>query len=229
MEGYLQGTIGFRIGDDFERVSTDQLKRLLGFGACVVSDAMKGFNAMDHRIRAVKPALPICGCAVTVRMRAGDNLMLHKAIELAHEGDILVLDTCGNYRNAVIGGIMSGAAFGKKKIGGLVVDGAVRDVEELREHGYPVYAAAIVTGAAGSNGPGEINYPVSCGEVPVLLGDIVVGDDNGVCVVPKNALAEVLEFCERRVQAETARIAEIQDGQLTGKAVLEKLRAAGLM
>ena len=104
------------------------MNRLKSYGVCVVADALKGFNAMNGSIQPVVPGKCICGCAVTVRLHPGDNLLLHKAIESAQPGDILVLDTNSSYRRAVIGGIMSGAAFGKG-IGGLVVDGAVRDVE----------------------------------------------------------------------------------------------------
>ena len=133
----------FWMGPDFPRQPQEVLERLKTYGACVAADAMKGFNAMNGSIQPVAPGRCVCGCAVTVRLRPGDNLLLHKAIEAARPGDILVLDTNSSYRNAVIGGIMCGAAFGKG-IGGLVVDGAVRDVEELRSHGWPVFAAAVV-------------------------------------------------------------------------------------
>ena len=124
----------FWMGPSFPQQPRELLNRLKSYGVCVVADALKGFNAMNGSIQPVVPGKCICGCAVTVRLHPGDNLLLHKAIESAQPGDILVLDTNSSYRRAVIGGIMSGAAFGKG-IGGLVVDGAVRDVEELRAHG----------------------------------------------------------------------------------------------
>lgn len=111
----------FWMGPDFPRQPQEVLERLKTYGACVAADAMKGFNAMNGSIQPVAPGRCVCGCAVTVRLRPGDNLLLHKAIEAARPGDILVLDTNSSYRNAVIGGIMCGAAFGKG-IGGLVVD-----------------------------------------------------------------------------------------------------------
>ena len=118
----------FWMGPSFPQQPRELLNRLKSYGVCVVADALKGFNAMNGSIQPVVPGKCICGCAVTVRLHPGDNLLLHKAIESAQPGDILVLDTNSSYRRAVIGGIMSGAAFGKG-IGGLVVDGAVRDVE----------------------------------------------------------------------------------------------------
>ena len=173
----------FWMGPSFPQQSRELLNRLKSYGVCVVADALKGFNAMNGSIQPVVPGKCICGCAVTVRLHPGDNLLLHKAIESAQPGDILVLDTNSSYRRAVIGGIMSGAAFGKG-IGGLVVDGAVRDVEELRAHGWPVFAAAVVPCAADSDGPGQLNHPISCGGVPVHPGDIILADDNGVAVTP---------------------------------------------
>ena len=217
----------FFVNHDFPRVPQETLERLKGYGACVVSDAMKGFNAMDASIFPIVPGKSICGCAVTVRLRPGDNLMLHKAIETAQPGDILVLDTCGNRRNAVIGDMMCQAAFGNKGIGGLVIDGAVRDVEALRQRDYPVFAAAIVPNTGNSEGPGQLNHPISCGAVPVHAGDIIVADDNGVSVVPQAWLELVLENCEKRVQFEAKRTAEILAGQTTGAGVLAKLEKLG--
>ncbi|WP_295588590.1 RraA family protein [uncultured Oscillibacter sp.] len=214
------------VGAEVPQLPRQTLERLRGYGACVVCDALKGFNAMDGRIRAISPGICVCGCAVTVRLRPGDNLMLHRAIEAARPGDILVLDTCGSYRHAVIGGIMSSAAFGKG-IGGMVIDGAVRDVEELREHGYPVFAAAVVPNTGESEGPGQLNHPISCGGVPVLPGDVVVADENGVAVVPRNAVDWVLEACEQKCRAEEQRLAEIRSGQLTAAGITAKLRREG--
>ena len=216
----------FFVGADVPRVPRETLERLRAYGACVAGDAMRGFNAMDSRIRALGAEECVCGCAVTVRLRPGDNLMLHKAIEIAQPGDILVLDTCGSYRHAVIGGMMSSAAFGKG-IGGMVIDGAVRDVEELRANGYGVFAAAVVPNTGESEGPGQLNHPVSCGGVPVLPGDVVVADDNCVAVVPRNAVDWVLEACAQKSRAEQQRRAEIQAGQLTAAAIAEKLRRLG--
>lgn len=216
----------FYVGKALPRVPQETLDQLKAYGACVVSDAMKGFNTMDDSIFPIAPGSAVCGCAITVRLRPGDNLMLHRAIESAQPGDILVLDTCGSRRHAVIGSMMCCAAFGKG-IGGLVIDGAVRDVEELRRHGYPVFAAAIVPNTGDSEGPGQLNHPISCGSVPVHAGDIIVADDNGVTVVPRDWLDLVLENCEKRVQHERQRMAEISQGQVTAAAVLAKLEKNG--
>ena len=106
--------------------------------------------------------------------------------------------------------------------------GAVRDVEELRAHGWPVFAAAVVPCAADSDGPGQLNHPISCGSVPVHPGDIILADDNGVAVIPPTWVEWVLEGCEKRHQSEARRMAEIRQGQLTSAAVLGKLEKLGL-
>ena len=217
----------FFVGSDFSRAPRETLERLKGYGACVVSDAMKGFNVMDSSIFPIVPGSAACGCAVTVRLRPGDNLMLHRAIEAARPGDVLVLDTCGSRRTAVIGDMMCQAAFDNKKISGLVIDGAVRDVEALRKRGFPVFAAAIVPSTGGSEGPGQLNHPISCGAVPVHAGDIIVADDNGVSVVPQAWAELVLENCEKRVQFERRRMGEILAGQTTSGKILEELEKNG--
>lgn len=216
----------YYVGEDFKRVPSETISQLKEFGACIAADAMKGYNSMDSRIHSVENGTVICGCAVTVRLRPGDNLMLHKAIEMSQPGDIIVVDTCCSYRNAIIGGIMSGAAFGKG-IGGLVIDGAVRDVEELRENHFPVFAAAVVPNTGGNDTAGQINHPISCGNVPVLPGDIIIGDDNGVVVVPQNCVDFVLKACLEKKEAEEKRIAEIQKGKITGDGIHRKLEKLG--
>lgn len=216
----------FYIGKDFERADPQKLERLKSFGACIAADAMKGFNAMDGRIRALQNGHTICGCAVTVRLRPGDNLLLHRAIEYARPGDVLVIDTCGNMRNAAFGGNMSLAAF-SKGIVGMVVDGAVRDVEELRENRYAVFAAAIVTNTGDTEDPGMINHPISCGDVPVLPGDIILADDNGVTVIPQRWLDFVLEGCEKKQAADLQRAKEIREGKLLADKLREKLERIG--
>lgn len=216
----------FYIGDDFERLPEETIEKLKSFGACVVSDAMKGFNTMTPQLARLsggrKGEKCIVGQAVTIRLRPGDNLMLHRAIEKAAAGDIIVMDTCANYRTAVIGGIMSGAAF-DKGIAGMVVDGVIRDIEELRENDFSYWAMGTVTGTGDSEGPGQLNVPISCGGVPVAAGDIIVADDNGVAVVPQKAAEWVIAGAEKKLEAEAKRIAEIAAGQLTGAKVSEKL------
>ena len=213
----------FFLGKKGAKVEQEKILKLKTYGACVVSDAMAGFNAMSGKIKSLVPGKTICGQAVTVRLRPGDNLLLHKAIEAAERGDVLVIETGCNYRNAVIGGIMSYAAFAKRYIAGLVIDGAVRDIEEIRANGYPIFAAAIVPNTGDNEGPGMLNKPISCGDVPVLPGDIIIADDNGAAVVPASECDYVLQRCEEKIHKEEKRKAEIEAGQITSKIILERL------
>jgi regulator of RNase E activity RraA len=217
----------FFLGKVKEGIAQDKLLKLKKYGACVVSDAMGGFNAMSGAIKSQVQGKSICGRAITVGLRPGDKLLLHKAIEIAEPGDVLVIATGCDYRHAVIGGIMSYAAFTKKKIAGLVVDGAVRDIEEIRANGYPVFAAAIVPNTGDNEGPGMLNKPISCGNVPVLPGDIIVADDNGVAVVPADDYEYVLQKCGEKILKEEQRKKEIDAGHITAQGILDKLEKKG--
>lgn len=216
----------FFIGPDFTRLPAEKLAALKQYGACVAADALQGFCSMRGRIRSVVPGSVICGQAITVQLRAGDKLMLHRAIEIAEPGDIIVADTGGSYWHAAIGGLMSSAAF-SKGVQGMVIDGAVRDVEELREHGYPVFAAELVTGTGGNAGPGRLNHPISCGNTPVMPGDVILADDNGVTVIPLRWVDWVLEGCARKLEAEAIRAEEIKNGILTAGGISKKLDVLG--
>ncbi|MCH3914857.1 MAG: hypothetical protein LKE29_06210 [Acidaminococcaceae bacterium] len=217
----------FFLGKKGAEIVQEKILKLKSYGACVVSDAMQGFNAMSGKIKSFVPGKIICGQAVTVRLRPGDNLLLHKAIEIAEPGDIIVIDTGGNYMNAVIGEIMSYAAFEKRHIAGLVVDGAVRDIQELRAMQYPVFGVAVVPNTGDSEGPGMLNKPICCGNVPVLPGDIIIADDNGVAVVPIAECDYVLQRCEEKILKEEKRKTEIETGQITSTTILEKLANKG--
>ena len=121
---------------------------------------------------------------------------------------------------------MSLAAF-SKGIAAMIVDGAVRDVEELRENGYAVFAAATISNTGDTEGPGMINQPISCGNVPVLPGDVILADDNGVTVVPQKWLDFVLEGCEKKQKADLHRAEEIRAGKLVADRLKEKLEKLG--
>jgi 4-hydroxy-4-methyl-2-oxoglutarate aldolase len=219
----------FFIGNDFPRTPPEKLRALQQYGACVAADAMKGFNAMQHRIKPIASGLSICGCALTVRLQAGDNLLLHAAIEIAKPGDVLVVDTGGCYDSAIIGSMMCRAAFHVRQIGGLVIDGAVRDIEDLREQRYGIFAAGICPNTGSSEGPGMLNRSISCGGVPVAPGDVIIGDDNGVTVVPSEQIDYVLDRCAERSLHEKQRTEEIERQCVTAKGILTKLSAQGYL
>lgn len=221
------GKPGFRILEAPSRLDAALVARFRGLAAANVADAMGRFNAMDARIRA-RTGRPLSGVAVTVQCRPADNLMVHKAIELAQPGDIVVVSTCGNADNAVFGGLMCHTAAAKK-LGGIVVDGAIRDIGDLDRLEFPAFSAYVAAGSCDKDGPGEVNIPIACGGVVVCPGDIVVGDEDGVAVVPRAQAEAVLEGVAALVTREKKRIVEIAGGVLYKPDVDDTLRKHGVI
>jgi regulator of RNase E activity RraA len=223
----VHGAPGFRIFSDLPRTPPELVEAFRGKSASDVSDAMGRFYAMDPGIVS-RTGLPLCGVAVTVNARPGDNLMVHKAMELARTGDVLVVCTNGCTTSAIFGDIMANTAVAVG-LGGLVVDGAVRDVEGLKALGLPTYSRAVTPGACDTDGPGEVNVPVSCGGVVVAPGDVVVGDADGVVVVPREDAAVVLERLAAVEAGVAKRIAAIRAGGLFKPEIDQTLRAKGVI
>lgn len=223
----MAGKPGFRIRPSGPRRAAAFVARFQGLASANVADAMGRFNFMDSGIRS-RTGRPVAGSALTVVCRPGDNLMLHKALSLAAPGDVIVVATGGNLTSAVFGELM-GRTAAAAAVGGLVVDGAVRDVEALTEIGFPVFSRSVCPGGCDKDGPGEINVPVACGGAAVLPGDIVVGDADGVAVVPRADAEEVLAAVEAIAERERGRIEEIRSGKLFREDVDDLLRRKGVI
>ncbi|MBO1305723.1 hypothetical protein JZO70_06115 [Enterococcus sp. 669A] len=224
-----KGRIGFRIGEDINRPKdTSIFQKLMDFGTPPLSDGLNKFNTLDSKIKAVSSGVKLAGPAITVKLRPADNLMLHKAIDIAKEGDIIIVDTGGTENYSIMGDLMSSAAF-KKKIGGFVIDGAIRDIEELKEKQYPIFTKAVTPAVGDKDGPGEINYPISCGGVVVMPGDYVVADDNGVVIIPPDHIDEIVSGTEKKLKYEANRAIEIEKGHITKPDIDEKLRKLGVL
>lgn len=219
--------IGFRIIQDVPRPSPGLVEAFRGRAAPNVADAMGRFRFMDPGIVS-RTGLPLCGVAVTVNARPGDNLMVHKALEVAGPGDVVVVSTNGNTTSAVFGELMGHTAVGAR-LGGIIVDGAIRDVEGLRVLGFPAFSRTVTPGACDKDGPGEINVPIACGNTVVMPGDIVVGDEDGVAVVRLADAAEVLDGVRALERRERERIDAIRAGQLFKAEIDESLRAKGVL
>ena len=157
-----------------------------------------------------RPA-PMAGTAVTVRCRGGDNLTTLRAFDFCRPGDVLVIDAGGDVTNAVLGGIMSlGAAM--LGLAGLVVDGAIRDVAEISERDFPVYARGVNHRGPYKNGPGEINVPVSIGGMVVQPGDIIVGDQDGLLAFAAADAPDLIEKALAQKKKEDQAMKEIREG-----------------
>jgi RraA family protein len=154
----------------------------------------------------------MAGTAVTARSRGGDNLTYLRALEFCRPGDVLVIDAGGDLNNAVVGGILSfyAASIG---VAGVVIDGAIRDVAEIREREFPVYARGVTHRGPYKDGPGEINVPISVGGMVVNPGDIVVGDQDGLLAIPQQGIEELIEKAIAHLQAEAKTIQAMKEGR----------------
>src|SRR5688572_1226206 len=221
------GRPGFRVLAAPPRLPSELIERFRGLASSNLADAMGRFNFMDPAIQS-RSALPLCGLAVTVNARPADNLMIHKALQVATPGDIVVVSTGGNTTSAVFGELMCHTAVAAR-LGGIVVDGAIRDVEGITRLGFPAFSKSVSPGSCDKDGPGEINVPISCGGTVVTPGDIVVGDADGVVVVPRSDAEVVLAAVAELMTRETKRIAEIKGGGLFKAEIDDTLRKHGIV
>jgi regulator of RNase E activity RraA len=157
-------------------------------------------------------AATMAGTAVTVRTRGGDNLATLRAFDFCRPGDVLVIDAGGDLSNAVVGGIITaGAAM--LGLAGMVIDGAIRDLAEIREREFPVYARGVNHRGPYKNGPGEINVPVSIGGMVVNPGDIVIGDQDGLLAFPASEAAALIDKALAQQAKEESQMEEIRQGR----------------
>lgn len=222
-----QGKIGFRIRTGVPRVDPELVEQFRSLASPNVADAMGRFHFMDPEIRQ-RSGLTVCGVAVTVDARPADNLMVHKAIEVAQPGDVVVVNTNGNRTSAVFGELMCRSAVGAR-LGGIVVDGAIRDVDGITALGFPAFSRTVCAGGCDKDGPGEINVPIACGNTVVMPGDLVIGDADGVVVVPREDARAVLALVLALVEREKARIAEIDTGLLFKGEINDILKKRGVL
>lgn len=168
----------------------------------------------------------MAGTAVTVRTRGGDNLLTLRAFDCCRPGDVLVIDAGGDLTNAVVGGIITaGAAM--LGLAGVVIDGAIRDVAEIREREFPVYARGVNHRGPYKNGPGEINVPVCIGGMVVQPGDIVVGDQDGLLAFPASEAAVLIDKALAQQKKEELQMEEIHQGRWD-RSFLEALEARAI-
>lgn len=177
---------------EFHRCEADVLGRLARFGAAMVSDAMERFGALDSEIQPQWPAARLVGNAFTVLTRSGDNLAIHKALDVVGPGDVLVVNGFGDKNRALIGE-MIGIKAKARGVAGFVLDGAARDIDALREMDMPVFARASTPAGPYKHGPFRLLQPIAVGGVCVSPGDAVVADRDGVTIVGRPALAETIE------------------------------------
>jgi regulator of RNase E activity RraA len=219
--------MGFRILPAPRRIDDAVVRAFAGLASSNVADAMGRFGFMDPGIQP-RSGLPLCGLAVTVLARPGDNLMVHKALQLAEPGDIVVVNTCGNTTSAVFGELMCRAAVARR-LGGIVVDGAIRDIGGITALGLASFSRSVSPGGCDKDGPGEINVPISCGGTVVMPGDVIVGDLDGLAVVPAARAEEVVRRVTELIDRERQRVVEIEAGEIFRRDVDDILRKKGVI
>ena len=220
-----KGRLGFRVLTAPPALDLRLLQKFREFPSSTVADAMGRFGFMDPEIRQ-RTGKPLCGLAVTVQCRPADNLMVHKAIHVAQPGDVIVVRTGGNTANAVFGELMAHAAVASR-VGGLVVDGAIRDVDRIAELKFPAYSRSVCPGACDKDGPGEINVPIALDGMVIAPGDLVLGDADGLLCVPYDDVEQVLAASRDKVALEQKTIANIRAGTHDTAWVDARLKALG--
>ncbi len=178
------------------------------------ADCMGRNSAMNPRIHLVSSPKDECmvGPAYTVKCRAGDNLALHAAMNYCQEGDVLVVSNEEDTTRALMGEVMMTWLRYEKKIAGIILDGPIRDIDEIGKWDFPVYCTGTTPGGPYKEGPGEVNVPVSCGGVSVNPGDIILADPDGVIVIPRKDAAQILEDAKKFQAADESKLAAAKNG-----------------
>ncbi len=222
------GAVGFCVVSDFQRPKRELVEALGELRTPLVSDAMGRFQAMDAAIKPIITNQRIAGPAFTIKLPPHDNLMLHKSFQYVQPGDVIVIDAQGDTTCAILGDNVS---FKCQKLGvaGLVIDGAIRDVADIRDLGFQIFTRGVIPNSPGKNGPGEINTPICCGGVIVRPGDLILGDGDGVVVVPQEIALEVIEKAKAKEAQEAEGRKRNEAGDLSAPWVDEVLKEKGLL
>lgn len=220
--------IGLRIFTQIERPARELVEQFADLPTSNINDEMNRLFCMDAGIKPYND-LHLIGTAVTVKAPVGDNLMFHRALDLAEPGDVVVVDGAGALERSLAGEMMITYAE-KRGLAGLVVDGALRDLDGIRSAKIPIYTRGINPQGPFKNGPGEINVPISCGGQVVFPGDILVGDEDGIVVIRPEWAEEILAKAKAKYEQECKKLenfaahgANVEQHTERFKGALEKL------
>lgn len=223
-------TVGNRVFLKKPEVEQNVLDAFEKIPCANIADTMGRSCALNPRIKLMSnPKQKITvGRALTVKSRAGDNLMIHKALNIAKKGDVLIASNDGgdSYRS-LMGEIMF--TFARyKKLTGLILDGPIRDIDAAQNMPYPIYATGTNPGGPYKEGPGEINVPISCGGISINPGDIIVMDSDGIIVIPFNDAQEVLRAAQEFQKNDAAKVVAAATGKAKREWVEKKLVEKGI-
>ena len=203
--------IGFRVRQRTRQVGTAVIEAFRGIPVANISDSMSRLTAGGAALRPMHAGGYMAGPALTVRTRPGDNLMVHKAIDIALPGDIIVVDAGGVLTQAIIGDLMLNHLI-RRGVAGIVINGAVRDLDFIAGQNTPVYAAGVTHRGPYKDGPGEINVPIAIDGMVIEPGDLIVGDGDGVVVVPAHLAEEIASEAAEQERMESFLLARIAAG-----------------
>lgn len=219
-------TIGFRVRNSFSRLSNEDIQKFKDLPVANISDAMNRMFSGGAELRAMHRKGKLLGSALPVKTRPGDNLMIHKAIDIAHPGDVIVVDGGGCLVNAVMGELMLEHAI-QKGVAGFIIYGAIRDSEAIYERNLPVFALGVNHRGPYRVGPGEVGFSISIGSMIVNPGDLIVGDADGVIVVPQENIDTIYQKAQAKFDAEQLQMEQTKSRLLDRSWVDKELQRLG--
>ncbi len=196
---------------NIKRPTPEVVKAFSLLASATIHEASGKKGYIDCDIKPITKGLKVCGPALTVQCAPGDNIMLHKALEQAKPGDVIVANVGGGYKYGYFGDLMATSAIARG-VGGLCIDGCIRDSAEIIESGFPVFARGFCIRGTKKGTIGLINYPTVFGEQTIFPGDLIFGDDDGLVVVRLDECTEVLEKAEARVRKEVEKEKVLKTG-----------------
>ena len=203
-------TVGNRILKAARKASPDMVEAFRALPVANVSDCMARIFAAGPTLRPMHTSGGLAGPALTVRSRPGDNLMLHKAIDMAEPGDVIVVDAGGDLSNALMGELMLAHAI-NRGVAGFVLNGAIRDLDAFRQVNLPTFAAGVTHRGPYKHGPGEVNVTISPDGMTIQPGDLILGDSDGVLAVAVEDLETVLAAAHKKQAAEEKQMQAIRE------------------
>ncbi|AJF74795.1 diguanylate cyclase [Raoultella ornithinolytica] len=213
---------------NIERVSAEEVRQAAEYQAAILADVAGRRGTLHGRIKPLAPHMAVAGPAITVEVRPGDNLAIHAAMAIAKPGDVLVIDGKGDLSCALLGEIMATQALAIG-IAGIIIDGAVRDAETLSKQNFPVFAAGLNPCGPTKFIPGRVNHAISVAGAAVQAGDLVVGDIDGVVIIPRDEVRTIIELAKGKLEGEQKRLSAIHGGDLRPHWLENALRQAGML